>query len=108
MLTAWKRLLHTDCWSGLCLAFSPTKAAFEGEKGRTKLTCGCFSTGVEADEMEETPSSMAGFQFDEHSGMYYNTQLGCYFDAKQQLYGDASSGQWYSFENGKYKLIQSA
>jgi len=49
-------------------------------------------------------TEMAGFEFDETSGLYYNTTLGCYFDAKKQLYGDASSGKWYSYENGAYKL----
>lgn len=48
---------------------------------------------------------VAGFQYDEGSGMYYNTSLGCYFDTKQQLYGDASTGQWFRFENGRYRVV---
>jgi len=57
---------------------------------------------------QESVKEMAGFEYDQTSGMYYNTILGCYFDAKKQLYGDASSGQWYSFENGAYKLASLA
>lgn len=48
---------------------------------------------------------MSGFVYDEHSGLYYNSSLGCYFDKRQQLYGDASSGQWFSFEGGQYKTV---
>ncbi len=58
------------------------------------------NTGEEVEPSKE----LAGFEFDQSSGLYYNTNLGCYFDAQKQLYGDASSGQWYSFEDGAYKL----
>ena len=46
-----------------------------------------------------------GFVFDTSTGMWYNTAMGCFFDQKRQLYGDAASGRWYAYQDGKYQLV---
>lgn len=43
-------------------------------------------------------------QFDKRTGMYYDAELGCYWDGGQ-LYGDSASGQWYRFQDGQYQLV---
>lgn len=53
---------------------------------------------------------MDGFVLDESSGCYYSSTLGYYFDPRSQLFGDASSGLWYRYqeETGSYQLVESA
>lgn len=48
---------------------------------------------------------MDGFEYDAASGYYYNSLMGAYYDPHQQLFGDASSGQWFSLMDGKYQLV---
>ena len=57
---------------------------------------------IDGNVEQDGSTDMKGFEFSESSGMYYNSDLGCYYDPKQQLYRDASSGRWYRFENGGY------
>ena len=45
-----------------------------------------------------------GFVYDESSGTWYNA-AGYYYDATQGLYGDASSGRWYSYTDGAYQPV---
>lgn len=51
--------------------------------------------------------AMEGFQYDEGSGYYYNSELGYWYDASSGLYGDAATGLWYSYSDGQYHLVDS-
>ena len=62
------------------------------------------------DEQQDTgesgeASGMEGFLYDQASGFLYNPAIGAYFDCARKLFGDASSGQWYSLQNGTYHLV---
>ncbi|KAJ7002762.1 SUPPRESSOR OF ABI3-5-like [Populus alba x Populus x berolinensis] len=48
------------------------------------------------------------YVYDETSGYYYSSSLGYYYDPSTGLYCQATSGQWYSFneETGTYNEIQ--
>ena len=53
----------------------------------------------------EQPSAQGQFTFDESNGTWFNADLGYYYDAAQELYGDAASGHWYSYKDGAYQLV---
>ena len=53
------------------------------------------------------PSAANDFTFDENTGTWYSREQGYFWDADRQLYGDASSGQWYSWNssNNAYEAV---
>ena len=53
----------------------------------------------------EEPHAQGHFTFDESNGTWFNADLGYYYDAAQELYGDAASGHWYSYKDGAYQLV---
>ncbi len=62
------------------------------------------------DEQQDTGESgggsdMEGFLYDQASGFLYNSAMGAFYDMERKLFGDASSGQWYSLQNGIYHLV---
>ena len=63
-----------------------------------------------SDEQQDTgesggPSEMVGFQYDHSSGFLYNSAMGAFYDVEKGLFGDAASGQWYSLQDGNYRLV---
>ena len=72
--------------------------------------CGLLQGDTAGDEQQDTgesggASDMEGFLYDQTSGFLYNPAIGAYFDCDRKLFGDASSGQWYSLQNGTYHLV---
>lgn len=65
-----------------------------------KLHC----TG-EADNPMDPEKGMNGFQFNEAEGTYYNHDIGCIYDPKQQRYRDANSGRWFKYVDGGYREV---
>lgn len=39
-----------------------------------------------------------GFSLDPSTGLLYNSELGAYYDAQRELFGDAASGQWFRLD----------
>ncbi|PRW58842.1 CD2 antigen cytoplasmic tail-binding 2 [Chlorella sorokiniana] len=56
------------------------------------------------------PPELDGFVLDQSTGLWYNSDLGMYFDSGRRLFGDSSSGQWYSYDaaSGQYTPVPSA
>lgn len=85
-----------------------------GQKDAAEATAGCSSADVQTlhgvstsaagDALQDEQSRMAaeGFIMDPHLGYYLNSALGYYYDPRTQLFGEASSGLWYRYENGEY------
>ncbi|KAL4445882.1 hypothetical protein ABPG77_009081 [Micractinium sp. CCAP 211/92] len=57
-------------------------------------------------QQQQPPSELEGFVRDLDSGWLYNSELGMYYDPQRQLFGEAASGRWYSFDasTGQYTL----
>ena len=68
-----------------------------------------ISADAVATPAQSAPDSSAanGFTFDEHTGTWFSQEQGYFWDADRQLYGDATSGQWYSWNssNNAYEAV---
>jgi hypothetical protein len=64
----------------------------------------CRAPSLASAHHADSPS-MDGFEYDAASGYYYNSLLGCFYDPLHRLFGDASSGHWFSLVDGKYQLV---
>eukprot|EP00891_Asterochloris_glomerata_P003074 jgi/Astpho2/3074/Aster-x0561 len=66
-----------------------------------------LSTDAAAIPVQSAPESSDDFTFDENTGTWYSQEQGYFWDAARQLYGDASSGQWYSWNssNNAYEAV---
>lgn len=66
-----------------------------------------LSTDAAAIPVQSAPESSDDFTFDENTGTWYSQEQGYFWDADRQLYGDASSGQWYSWNssNNAYEAV---
>ncbi|KAL4425716.1 hypothetical protein ABPG75_009732 [Micractinium tetrahymenae] len=55
---------------------------------------------------QQPPAELEGFTQDPDSGWLYNSALGMYYDPERQLFGEAASGHWYSYDaaSGQYTL----
>lgn len=87
--------LHTDLMSHVCCA-GAAQADMQG--------AGIMSNGHSASPASQPSGAHSNVQYDQSTGMYYMPDMGCYWDGGH-LYGDASSGQWYSFKDGQYQLV---
>ena len=68
-----------------------------------------LSADAAATSAQSGPESSAvhDFTFDDKTGTWYSQEQGYFWDADRQLYGDASSGQWYSWNssNNAYEAV---
>ena len=96
--------LHTESAAGQQTSSAPAS----GVPSSTHY--GSLQWDAAGDEQQDTgesgeASDMEGFLYDQASGFLYNPAIGAYFDCDRRLFGDASSGQWYSLQNGTYHLV---
>ena len=82
-------------------------ARFASPSGQAQIKR--ISSDGAATPAQSAPDSFAAndFTFDEHTGTWYSQEQGYFWDADRQLYGDASSGQWYSWNssNNAYEAV---
>lgn len=82
----------------LCIldADSVAGEAEEGNVGRAEGEGGSGEEGA--------PQEQSGFVWVEESKLWYNSDMGQWYNPLTQCYGDAASGQWfmYSEETGQY------
>uniref|UniRef100_A0A6N2KJL4 OCRE domain-containing protein n=1 Tax=Salix viminalis TaxID=40686 RepID=A0A6N2KJL4_SALVM len=78
----------------------------DDEDNGTAIAGQSSSNGLNA--ISGAESLQNDYVYDETSGYYYSSSLGYYYDPSTGLYCQATSGQWYSFneETGAYKEIQ--
>lgn len=74
--------------------------------------CGSLQWDAQGDDVEQqdtgesgAASEMQGFSYDQASGFLYNSAMGAFYDPAKRLFGDASSGHWYSLQDGTYRLV---
>lgn len=96
--------LHTESAAGQQTSSAPASGV------PSSTHCGLLQGDSAGEEQEDTgesggASDMEGFLYDQTSGFLYNPGIGAYFDCDRKLFGDASSGQWYSLQNGTYHLV---
>ena len=96
--------LHTESAAGQQTSSAPASGV------PSSTDCGSLQWDAAGEEQQDTgesgeASDMEGFLYDQASGFLYNPAIGAYFDCDRKLFGDASSGQWYSLQNGTYHLV---
>ena len=74
--------------------------------------CGSLQWDAQGNDVEQqdtgesgAASEMEGFSYDQGSGFLYNSAMGAFYDPAKRLFGDASSGHWYSLQDGTYCLV---
>ncbi|MEW5313826.1 MAG: hypothetical protein WDW38_005362 [Sanguina aurantia] len=100
---------QTGSDSGTAPASTPEPDPAENKKHLNgSIASDRTTAGGEGSEAPALPAELAGFEFQRSSGYFYNASIGYFYDPATQLFGEASSGQWYSYTDGAYLPVKTA